>query len=123
MSQPADALIVGGGPAGAALAIRLAGAGREVVLLERTAGPSDKVCGEFLSAEAIGHLDALGIGPAALGAVPIETLRLACGGQTAAVRLPFPALSLSRAVRWTKRFWPAPPRPAPTSAAASQRRA
>jgi flavin-dependent dehydrogenase len=96
MSRHADALIVGGGPAGAALAIRLAGAGREAVLLERTAGATDKVCGEFLSGEAIGHLGALGIGPAALGAVPIETLRLTCGGRTAAIRLPFPAISLSR---------------------------
>ncbi len=96
MSRPADALIVGGGPAGAALAIRLAGAGREVLLVERTAGATDKVCGEFLSGEAIGHLEALGIAPAALGAVPIETLRLACGDRAAAVRLPFRALSLSR---------------------------
>ena len=42
-------LVIGGGLAGAAAAVHLAGAGRDVCLLERTTGPHDKVCGEFLS--------------------------------------------------------------------------
>ncbi|MEO8799183.1 MAG: FAD-dependent oxidoreductase, partial [Polyangiaceae bacterium] len=46
------ALVVGGGPAGAALAIKLARAGKDVVLLERDPVPAHKVCGEFLSREA-----------------------------------------------------------------------
>ena len=44
---------IGGGPAGSALATRLARSGREVVLVERETGPHDKVCGEFLSWEAV----------------------------------------------------------------------
>jgi flavin-dependent dehydrogenase len=93
-----DALVVGGGLAGGALATALAAAGRSVVLLEREAGPHDKVCGEFLSREAILYLEALGIDPVALGACRIHGLRLSAGSGVAAVKLPFPALSLSRRV-------------------------
>ena len=46
-------VIIGGGPAGAAAAILLARAGRAVTLIERSAVAADKVCGDFLSAEAI----------------------------------------------------------------------
>ena len=91
-----EAVVVGGGPAGAAAATRLARAGREVVLLEREAGPVDKVCGEFLSREAGLYLTSLGLDLGALGAVPIEAVRLARSGRVAAVKLPFPAFSLSR---------------------------
>jgi len=92
----ADALIVGGGLAGGALATALAEAGRSVVLLEREAGPHDKVCGEFLSREAILYLNKLGVDPLALGACRIHSVRLSSGSGIATVRLPFPALSLSR---------------------------
>ncbi len=80
------------------MATRLADAGWDVVLVERTTGPTDKVCGEFLSEQAVVHLEALGIDPVALGAVPIDTLRLTCGERTATTTLPFPALSLSRRI-------------------------
>jgi glycine/D-amino acid oxidase-like deaminating enzyme len=40
------AVVIGGGPAGAALALLFSPAGRDVVLAERKAGPVDKVCGE-----------------------------------------------------------------------------
>ena len=93
-----EALVVGGGPAGASLAALLAGAGREVVLVEREAGPADKVCGEFLSREAALYLAALGLDLRSLGAVPIEAVRLVVGGGVATAELPFAALSLSRRV-------------------------
>jgi len=93
-----DAIIVGGGLAGAAIATRLASAGREVVVLEREEGPHDKVCGEFLSREAGLYLSALGIDLPALGAVPIEAVRLSHRATLAVVSLPFPAVSLSRRV-------------------------
>jgi flavin-dependent dehydrogenase len=92
------AVVIGGGPAGAALATRLARAGREVVLIEREAGPADKVCGEFLSREAGLYLTSLGLCLPALGAVPIDALRLCERGQLATVKLPFTAWSLSRRV-------------------------
>jgi flavin-dependent dehydrogenase len=91
-----EALIVGGGPAGASLAIRLANAGREVVLLEKKSIPHHKVCGEFLSREAIHYLSQIGIDLIALGAQPISRLRLIFRNRTIESNLPFPALSLSR---------------------------
>jgi flavin-dependent dehydrogenase len=94
----ADALVVGGGLAGGALATALAEAGRSVTLFEREAGPHDKVCGEFLSREAVLYLRALGVDPVALGACRIHSVRLASAAGVATVELPFPALSLSRRV-------------------------
>jgi flavin-dependent dehydrogenase len=93
-----DALVIGGGPAGAALATRLAARGRDVLLLERTLGPTDKVCGEFLSGEAGTYLASLGLDLAQLGAVAIDTVRLCMGHRVTTVRLPFRAFSLSRRV-------------------------
>ena len=93
-----DAVVLGGGLAGGALATLLARAGREVVLVEREAGPVDKVCGEFLSREAGLYLTSLGLDLPALGAVPIDALRLCHAGGVAAVKLPFTAWSLSRRV-------------------------
>ncbi len=90
------ALIVGGGPAGAALAIRLARAGREVLLVEREPGPHHKVCGEFLSQSGVAQLQALGLDLAA--AHPIDRVRLLHGKRAIEAPLPFHALSLSRRV-------------------------
>ena len=91
-----DPLILGAGPAGTAAAITLARAGHRPVLIERSAGPTDKVCGDFLSIDAIEWAHSLGVDPAALGGEPIRTVRLTHGGQTAEAALPFPALGLSR---------------------------
>lgn len=98
MTLPFDALIVGGGPAGSALAIALAEAGRSVVLLEREPGPHDKVCGEFLSREATLYLEALGIDLVGLGAQRIDRVRVESGRSLIETALPFSALSLSRRI-------------------------
>jgi len=97
MSAP-DVIVVGGGPAGSAAAAWLADAGARVVLVERTAGAHDKVCGEFVGADALALLHDLGVDPAGLGAVPVERLRLLHGARTAEAPLPFPAASLSRRI-------------------------
>src|SRR6185312_13694798 len=91
-------LILGGGPAGAAAAIRLAAEGMPVRLIERTTGPTDKVCGDFLSGGALRALEALGVDPPALGAAPIRTLRLIRRQAVAETTLPFPAAGLTRRV-------------------------
>jgi flavin-dependent dehydrogenase len=95
-SHPAEALIVGGGPAGAALGIMLARAGHAVEIIEQTASMHDKVCGEFLSWEAVTYIAQLGIDLRALGAVPIYKMRLASRQCIAECKLPFPAMSITR---------------------------
>ncbi|MGE4047041.1 MAG: NAD(P)/FAD-dependent oxidoreductase [Acetobacteraceae bacterium] len=90
------ALIIGGGPAGATTAALLAGSGRRVTLVERAPEPTDKVCGDFLSTEAIALARTLGVDPATLGAEPITHVRLAHGHTLAEAALPFPALGFSR---------------------------
>jgi flavin-dependent dehydrogenase len=95
-SVKAEIAIVGGGLAGAAAAILLAREGRDVLLLEREAQPRHKVCGEFLSREALAYLKQLGIDAAAIGAVPIRSVRLAGRGRRSEARLPFAAMSLTR---------------------------
>jgi flavin-dependent dehydrogenase len=94
----AEVAVVGGGLAGASFATLLAKAGRDVLLIEREPGPHDKVCGEFLSREAVLYLSALGIDLAALGAERIGSLSLAAGRASVVTRLPFEAMSLSRRI-------------------------
>ena len=91
-----EVLIVGGGVAGCAASIALARRGRSVTLIEREPTPRHKVCGEFLSGEALEDLHALGIDVTSLGAVPIEYVRLAAARRAATAPLPFPAKSLTR---------------------------
>jgi menaquinone-9 beta-reductase len=91
-------MIVGGGPAGAAAAIGLARAGIGVRLMERTTGPHDPVCGDFLSGPALAALAGLGIEPARLGGAAIDRVRVAHGPHVAEAALPFPARSLPRRI-------------------------
>ena len=91
-----EVLVLGGGVAGCAASIALARKGRRVTLIEREPTPRHKVCGEFLSGEALKDLHALGIYVASLGAVPINHVRLAAARRAAQAPLPFSAASLTR---------------------------
>lgn len=91
-----DPLIVGGGPAGSAAAIRLAHAGHRPLLLERTREPADALCGGFLSWRTLDALDRLGLDRAALGGAAANRLRLFAGETSAERLLPAPAMGLSR---------------------------
>lgn len=53
--------IVGAGPAGSSLAIRLAENGFDTVLIEREKFPRQKLCGEFISPECLPHFEKLGV--------------------------------------------------------------
>jgi flavin-dependent dehydrogenase len=98
MSNTTDVLIVGGGPAGAALGALLARAGRAVAIVEQSDAAHDKVCGDFLSYEAVHYLRALGIDPVRLGAVPVTNVRLASRELIGECALPFTGMGLSRRV-------------------------
>jgi flavin-dependent dehydrogenase len=91
-------IIVGGGLAGAAAGILLARSGHSVTLIERQTGPTDKICGEFLSREAQLHLQRLGLDLAGLGGHRITHLRLVIGASSVRVSLPFAGMGLSRRV-------------------------
>jgi len=62
-----DIAVVGGGPAGAAAALTLARAGREVALFDKARFPRDKCCGDGLTTGALRLLEELGLDT---GAVP-----------------------------------------------------
>lgn len=96
--------IVGAGPAGSSLAIRLARKGFEVVLIERENFPRQKLCGEFISPECFWHFADLGVLEqinAAGGDRVFETSFYSPGGMSVTVPSSFiggeNALSLSRA--------------------------
>lgn len=92
----ADAIVVGGGVAGAAAAARLAAQGREVVLFDSGDRGGPKVCGEFLGGGAMAELDDLAVPLQALGAVGVRSIRLSLGRRTVEAPLPFRACGLSR---------------------------
>ncbi len=96
MSETASVVVVGGGLAGSALAVELAGRGRRITIVERTAAAHHKVCGEFLSAEAQDLLAKLGLDVWRLGASPASRLSLEFGKHLAQVKLPFRGAGLSR---------------------------
>ena len=90
------ALIVGGGPAGAAAALLLARARSPHLLVERSAETGDALCGGFLSWRTLETLEAIGVRPAALNRDDIRRLRLFAGKHEAEAWLPRPALAVSR---------------------------
>ncbi len=58
-----DVVVVGAGPAGSAAAITAAGAGAQVVVVDRAAVGRDKCCGDGLTTAALDELEGLGLDP------------------------------------------------------------
>jgi len=84
-----DALIVGAGPAGSALAAGLGRAGARVLLLEQAHHPRPKACAEYASPMIVEELTRIGLAPEAWsdGAVPLNGMHLHAGGH--AVRITY----------------------------------
>ena len=84
-------LIVGAGPAGSTAAYYLASAGIDVTVLEKTAFPREKVCGDGLTPRAVREIQLLGLPhKEADGWRRNKGLRLIAAGRT--IELPWPDL-------------------------------
>lgn len=84
--EAVDVAVVGGGPAGSTLAALLAARGLAVALIDRDAFPRDKLCGEFLSYDALPIAEMLGVD---LSAAP-EIARCRIVGRRRAYEFDFP---------------------------------
>ncbi|MEU7002799.1 geranylgeranyl reductase family protein [Nonomuraea sp. NPDC046570] len=76
----ADVIVVGAGPAGSATAFYLARAGLDVLLLEKTRFPREKVCGDGLTPRAVKQLINMGVDIDAPGWIRNKGLRVVGGG-------------------------------------------
>jgi geranylgeranyl reductase family protein len=60
-AETADVIVVGAGPAGSAAAYHMATAGLDVLLLEKSSFPREKVCGDGLTPRAVKALTTMGV--------------------------------------------------------------
>ncbi len=88
----ADVIVVGAGPAGSTTAYHLAQAGVDVLLLEKTTFPREKVCGDGLTPRAVKAITAMGIDTSErAGWLHNKGLRIIGGGMR--LELPWPDLA------------------------------
>ena len=96
--ERADVIVVGAGPGGSATAAYLADHGRDVVLLEKSAFPRDKICGDGLTPRATKELISLGVDTT--GWQRTRGLRIKGGGHTLLLDWPetdtFPSYGMVR---------------------------
>jgi menaquinone-9 beta-reductase len=91
-AETADVIIVGAGPAGASTAFYLARAGVDVLVLEKSVFPREKVCGDGLTPRAVKQLVNMGIPlDPQDGWLPNKGLRIIGGGVR--LELDWPELS------------------------------
>ncbi|MFD9949464.1 geranylgeranyl reductase family protein [Nonomuraea sp. NPDC059023] len=96
----ADVIVVGAGPSGSATAYYLARAGLDVLLLEKTRFPREKVCGDGLTPRAVKQLQNMGVDIDGPGWIRNKGLRVVGGGLRFELDWPqldsFPDFSLVR---------------------------
>ncbi len=91
-AQTADVIVVGSGPAGSSTAFHLATAGLDVLVLEKSHFPREKVCGDGLTPRAVKALTGMGVPiPEGDGWLRNKGLRIIGGGGR--IELPWPDLS------------------------------
>ncbi len=100
-ASEADVVVVGAGPAGSTTAHYLAQAGLTVTLLEKSAFPREKVCGDGLTPRGVKQLIAMGIDTSTeAGWLRNKGLRIVGGGHSLELRWPeltaFPDYGLVR---------------------------
>ena len=78
-----DVAVVGGGPAGLAVAIGARLAGLTVTVVDRARAPIDRACGEGLMPDAMERLAALGVAPPAGESAPFRGIRYLADGLAA----------------------------------------
>ena len=87
-----DVLVVGAGPGGSAAAYHLARHGVDVTVVEKTAFPREKVCGDGLTPRSVAAMLRMGIDPEQEpGFEKVRGLRVY--SRTATIELPWPELS------------------------------
>jgi menaquinone-9 beta-reductase len=91
VSDAYDALVIGGGPGGAATAFHLARGGARVLLCEKQSYPREKVCGDGLTPRAVAQLDAMGLRDEYRSWSRSAGLKVHGGGHV--VELPWPELT------------------------------
>ncbi|RZM07081.1 MAG: FAD-dependent oxidoreductase [Pedobacter sp.] len=97
MRRKPDIFIIGGGIAGLTNAILLSRAGFKVRLAERKTFPYHRVCGEYVSNEALPFLGSIGLKPDDLNAAKINKLVVSApSGRTVANHLNMGGFGLSR---------------------------
>lgn len=101
-SERREVVVVGGGPAGSAVAMRLARRGHDVLLLDRAEFPRRKPCGECVNPAGVAALRDLGMLDAVEAAGPARLagwrLRADGGGFDGAFAAPLHALGIPRTV-------------------------
>jgi len=99
-ARTADVIVVGAGPAGSTAASYLAQAGVDVLVLEKSAFPREKVCGDGLTPRAVRELTRLGIDVNAPGWIRNHGLRIVGGGHRLEIGWPelseYPSYGLVR---------------------------
>jgi flavin-dependent dehydrogenase len=92
-----DCAIIGGGVAGLALAILLAGQNRKVILFEKENYPFHKVCGEYISNESVKFIEKLGLDLSIFDPPQIDSLFLSSvSGLSLKRKLSIGGIGLSR---------------------------
>jgi geranylgeranyl reductase family protein len=90
-AESADVIVVGAGPAGSSVGFYLASSGLDVLVLEKTSFPREKVCGDGLTPRAVKALAAMGVPFTGEGWQRHRGLRIIGGGGR--IELDWPDLS------------------------------